>query len=532
MSAPTPDLAALARAAYQARRATDQARDEERDWYERRDEEEHRHAAAGRTLLGAAQEHPNARRLAGHVADREREQTAAEQAAGGRVYRVPVDNLAALRTAVERLTRRAAKLDLDPITLTDADTEIVEREEHGVRVGQEYRYVVLAGPRPQLAGWAFIAVLEHDHEGDQPRAIIRRVPQGTWGETPDADLAAYRTAQARCEHCDTLRRRNDTYLVQSEAGEIKQVGSSCLRDFTGHPSPDAIARLAESFADLAEDAEDAERDEPGVGGGLVLYPVDAYLTFVAQEIRLNGWTPRSRAAGYGDATADRALQAIRAATRGAKIALPEPADDETARNALAWVRDTLAHKSDLSDFEHNLIVAVDGDHLVERRAGIAAAAINAYRRERERQAAAEQDAGHLGAIKQRLDVTVTVVSVRYRETDYGTTSIYKLLDEAGHRLVWFASNNVLREGATYTLRGTVNAHGDWQGQSETHLTRCKVLAQPEPETPLHTLPDAELDALTRDHHDHRVCDAAADELAAREHDRHDPSSALGVHAPS
>lgn len=478
----TVATSAAAATAYQARIATDQARRAQADWHQRRIDEEQRHQAAGRTLLGAANDHPSARGLAAAAAEREAAQTPAEQAAGGRVYRVPTDNLNELQTAVAQLARRATKLDLDPITLTDTGSEIVARDENGVTVGHEYRYVVIAGPRPQLAGWAFVAVLEHDHEADQPRAIIRRVPQGAWGEIPDTDLAAYRATDARCEHCGTLRRRNDTYLVQKTDGarEIKQVGSSCLRDFTGHPSPDAIARLAERIADLADLAEDAERDEP-TSSGPALYPVDLYLAYVAQAIRRDGWTPRSRATGYGDATADQALDALRDTIRGATSEAPTTADTDTATNALAWVRDTLAHQdADLSDFEHNLIVALDGDYLTDRRTGIAAAAINTYRRGRERQAAAAADPGHLGAIDDRIDVTVTVISVRYRETEYGTTSIYKLRADSCHQLVWFASRDVLTEGASYTLRGTVKRHDEWDGQSETHLTRCKIL-DPDPE---------------------------------------------------
>lgn len=479
---PDTTITPAAAAAYQARQATDHARSEQSAWHERRYEEDRRHAAAGRTLLGAGDDHPEARKLAGNVAAAERAQADAEHTARGRVYRIPAVNLDDLWGAVSKLARRAAKLDLDPITLTDAGHEIAEREEHGVAVADEYRYAVISGPRPRLHGWALVAVLEHDHESDETRTIIRRVPQGIYGEIPDTDLAAYRTADASCEHCDTLRRRNDTYLVQSDdSGEIKQVGSSCLTDFTGHPSPDAIARLAERIADLADLAEDAERDDTrGAGHGPVRYRAETFLAYVAQAIRLDGWTPRSRAAGYGDATADQALDALRAAARGAKVEPPTDADEHTAHQALGWVRDTLAHEGThrtLDDFEHNVVVALDGDYLTDRRTGLAAAAINSWRRDRERQAAAA-DPGPLAAIGERIDVAATVISVHYRDSDYGTTSIYKLRDADGHRLVWFASRDVLTEGDTYTLRGTVKRHDEWDGQSETHLTRCKVLDDP------------------------------------------------------
>ena len=467
-----------ATAAHQARLAAVQARLAQERWEEDREDEVRRHAATGRTLLTNPDD-PELRRLRAAVTDATATQRDAEQAAGGRVYRVPIQNVAAVTDTVAKLARRAVKLGLDAPTVADAGQEIAAQHSPGeVTVGVEYHYLVLAGHAPQLAGWTFIAVLEHDHEAPEPRAIIRCVPQGGYGETTETDLTAYRTAEARCEHCDTARRRNDTYLVQSEAGEIKQVGSSCLADFTGHPSPDAIARLAEQLADLAELAESAEREEPSGGSGPALYPTVDYLTFVAQEIRLNGWTPRS-VDPYA-ATADRALDALYAAIRRQKVAEPETVDSEVAEAALAWVREQLSEQPRLSDFEHNLIVVLDADYLPQRRVGIAAAAINAYRRDRERQAEVAEDPGHVGQIKERIEMTVTVVSVRYidQPQGYGTTSLYKLRDTEGHRLAWFSSRDCLNENGTYRLRGTVKSHETWQDQSETHLTRCKVLAGP------------------------------------------------------
>ena len=37
-----------------------------------------------------------------------------------------------------------------------------------------------------------------------------------------------------CDHCETTRRRKTTVLVRSETdGEVRQVGRSCLFEYTG-----------------------------------------------------------------------------------------------------------------------------------------------------------------------------------------------------------------------------------------------------------------------------------------------------------
>jgi hypothetical protein len=47
-----------------------------------------------------------------------------------------------------------------------------------------------------------------------------------------------------CEHCNTNRRRNNTYVVLNrKTNEFKIVGSECLKDFTGHKSPEAYLKI-------------------------------------------------------------------------------------------------------------------------------------------------------------------------------------------------------------------------------------------------------------------------------------------------
>ena len=108
-----------------------------------------------------------------------------------------------------------------------------------------------------IAGWVFVATLDHEaDEGADEGTAIRRAPVGSRlisriGEeaataVESADLTAYRHGGNDCDHCGFNRRRKQTYvLYEAETGELRQIGSTCLKDYTGAHNPERIAAWAE-----------------------------------------------------------------------------------------------------------------------------------------------------------------------------------------------------------------------------------------------------------------------------------------------
>jgi hypothetical protein len=439
---------------------------------------EYRRAYYARVALQALWADPHSNPIA---IERARAETAlAEQAVGGRVYRIPAENLPVLTRQIDTLARRAEKLELAPVSMTEV---AIDYEERGTPACvYEYRLVQITGPAPRLGGWIFVAVLEHDQDSEgKAQAIIHRVPRLTDEMTHEPDLSAYRHVGPYCDHCQVSRRRNDTYVVQHDDETLRQVGSSCLRDFTGHESPEVYARFAERLVDMIAVAEEQEESDGSNVPWLVR--TDDYLAFVARSIRTEGWKPRSRAE-YGEATADLAhkgLQAAMRATISERRDIPEIEDIELANRTLAWVRDELVPTDD-SDYEHNLKIACDGDYISKRRMGLAASSITAYQRhyERAQREGAAQDAGHLAQPDDCVVVVVTVTEARGCSSAYGPATIIKMVDTEGHRLTWFASQDnknaaKLRARGKCPLRVTVKQHKEFKGIPETIVTRCQVM---------------------------------------------------------
>jgi hypothetical protein len=121
-------------------------------------------------------------------------------------------NLDRVRRAIEALSQRGRRFGTGPIAL----------RELGRREGEVL--VELSGEPPRPEGWEVVGRLDHRDGG----------PGRLGFATRDLDRAAWSGAGPWCEHCGLLRRRTVTYLVRRGGGEIRQIGSSCLREYTGH----------------------------------------------------------------------------------------------------------------------------------------------------------------------------------------------------------------------------------------------------------------------------------------------------------
>lgn len=420
-------------------------------------------------------------------ADAAREECAAlQERAGGAVFAIYTDFREELEARVEKIARRARKLGVESPALTWHETFIEMRKKESF----ERQYVAVKGSAPKLAGYSFLAVLQHEEAG----TLVKKVPG-----TDDIDTTRYRKADAACAHCRLDRRRKASYLVRNEeSGEIVQVGSTCVRDFLGGTDPKSVVKAFEWFDLLFELMEEAgERESGGFGEARSQVAAEEFLTHVACVMREHGWRSKSEAYDRGGvSTAESAAANIRNAAKqargrdGSQLWI-DPTDDdaERAEAAIAWVRSEIGGRVDgprqaegASDYEHNLYVALAGDWLPASVEGIAASGIRAWDRamervaEREREQKAGASSAHFGAEGERLDLTLLVESIYESENRYGVTYITKMSDAEGNIVKWFGSRR-LKEGETYAGKWTIKGHEEYRGAKETVVTRPAKLAE-------------------------------------------------------
>lgn len=307
-------------------------------------------------------------------------------------------------------------------------------------------------------GWTAVARCEHgENENGEKMNIV------TPFDGAEVPLSWYHAAPY-CEHCRTKRERKITYFCRNENGDVKQVGSTCLHDYTGI-LPETAAAWAE-VTDILDRGLDCTEEEFSRRGIERVYPVADILAAAVDSIEKNGY----RAADKNDSTRADVIERLRGGVEASENG------KQKAENILAW----LDSYNGIDNLVMNCKIEAARGYEVARRIGRLVYSPVAYEKEteREKQKAKEKAANaaskHVGAVGERIKIKAqTARLITSWETVYGYTFLYKFTDDAGNIFVWFASSAAdVADGVTVT--GTVKAHGERDGVKQTTLTRCKL----------------------------------------------------------
>lgn len=396
--------------------------------------------------------------------------------------------LCAAREQLAKLAKAALKLGVTPPMLVQSEPREVVRDDTS-EAYIEYDCAIV-GAEPIIAGYKFVGTINHDDAGN-----IIKLADNTRDEF---DTAKFRTGAQKCDHCQQTRYRKDTYLVvHVETKTLKQVGSTCLRDFLGHGDPQAIMTYVQNvlaFIDEMDD-DDSFGRYGGGGGGMWGEPRMGIVFFLANVCALVeefGWLGKGRASDElrsHDATVTRALLNVAdlesGDTRRMREATPiEPRHYELAQTTLNWLRDewTVIPVETRNDYQHNLVIACGGGTALtfqKRQAGIVGSLVAAYRSAMSKLAerkAATLASHHYGEPGWKLhDHEILVTHVYDNANDYGVSYKHIMRDLKGNVFTWQSSTYRLEESHTYKISGTVKAHTEYRDIKQTQLTRCKFV---------------------------------------------------------
>jgi len=378
-------------------------------------------------------------------------------------HTIPSNNLATLNDRIDRMNKAAIKLHLAQIVVTETAREVKPQMVNGKETGlfTEWVTVDVVGESPIINGWTFIAQLAHGEQGN----IVRNL-------SGDPLPESYRTAPADCDHCHTNRARNETYILRNESSEYKQVGSSCLKDFTGHGDPHSIAAWLENLNALTSGlTEDTDDDMSDGYGGSHLIDSQNFLTHVSAIIRTYGWMGRTKAEiNQTVSTCDKAISNMLTGFLVTRVT-PTEEDYSLAKIALEWGK-VLDGRS---EYEWNLHLICQNNYCEPRNLGLLASLIVAYRKAHGQSETGSKTASEfIGSVGDKVTVEVDVTSIKEIEGQYGLTSVVNMRS-GDNAITWFASGAAkVEQGQHYTLKGTVKKHEAYNGINTTYLTRCKV----------------------------------------------------------
>lgn len=365
-------------------------------------------------------------------------------------------------------------------------------KEYESAAGDKYTakfYEVEVEGEAKYNGWRFVATLDHHEEGNVVRAFDTELV------IPDK----YKTCGPTCEHCNKIRSRKDTYLIfNEETQEFKQVGKSCLAEFTNGLSAENIAFFCSIY-------EAMESNYSYSGTSFTRYiEVESILRYAFEAVKHWGYQKSRNSFEHEDipadyrSTRDRVVDYfyINRQMSLRKEALKDEMDEvgfnpdseyavKSAEDALNWIR----NEEDLSsEYIRNLHIICSGEYAEYRDLGILVSLPVAYERhlgqiaeyekKQKETELKQQTSNHMGEVGQKLTIECeSFKCLSCWENQYGLTFLYQIVDKAGNIYKWFASKSV-DEDNVRTVTGTVKDHSEYNGVKETILTRCKVTYAP------------------------------------------------------
>jgi len=406
-------------------------------------------------------------------------------------YRIHETSMGWLDKKFKRMAKVAGQVGAKPPTYTILRGEYVERKkqllgddfEQGTGEYDRYYIITVEGEPPKLAGWSFVATLTHTKDGN----LINKVP----GTIEDVS-GKYRTASPTCDYCGLIRKRTDSFIVRSDAGEYKQVGRNCLAKFLGYSNPERVAGYAAMLANIRKAIEEQEEKLfSGGGHGSDYRDLLSFLTMVVAVIEEHGWVSVAKARERDVTPTIREVEfqlspdIDKKDYRHLKIT-PTDEHKSRAQEAIDFARSEKLTTD--SDYKHNLKVSTAGDMFHNKASGVVASLIafedhdkewervqQQRREESEKRKDEYRKSEYLGDIGERITVNVRVVRRMVLDSPYGVTYLFRMLDGENNVVVWFSSNDILEEDQWYTLIGTVKKHDRYDDIKQTVLTRCKIV---------------------------------------------------------
>jgi hypothetical protein len=404
-----------------------------------------------------------------------------------RTLTLPTYRLEALEGALAKLGKKAAKLGC----IAPSFKVIAERAVDVNREGDfpnmvsfsdvEISYEVLA----VAGGWRFLASIE---TVDRVDGVARNRVNGPG--LSDEVAKGYITVEQKCDHCGHNRMRKQTYIVQNEAGETKQIGSTCLQEYMGVDPAAAVAGLAFDAA-----IKSLGEDDEAWGCGSSAPRVWALGEVAAAALSLishNGFVSAAMAE-YGQATKtgeDMLTLLVRSNPHLSEwYAKMEPTDaNKAAAGAIVErlnariLNDYRTDPIKLDGFSFKLGLILNRGYADRKDFQLFAAAVNREAGDMARENAPKslvRSEWLPGAVEGgKVEVKATISMVKGLETAWGNSTLVKFVTLDGYPLTTFYSGNneTFNAGAVVTVKGTVKRLEDGKFGKQTLLTRVKVVA--------------------------------------------------------
>lgn len=385
-----------------------------------------------------------------------------------------------------KLNKKAVKFGLQEITVGEPVTVDYVRESHVDAFGNletkfrirkatddhsqpsyQFLHIDVQGPLVKLGDWTTIAYIENIGEHN----VV-----SVFNTEHDHNEKALQVAKEKivCEHCNINRPRKHSFLLMDGNGAYKQVGSTCLKDHTGH-DPAAALFLAKLHTVLKN-----ELDDPFDGDSTTLRPVYSVkhvLAIAHYIVEKQGYVSRTTSdMNNVSATADDVGYAL-------SHGLSNDDDEKVRKNYEHLLNkatisiEKFLQRAPENTFIMNTQIILRTEVVAAKHLGYVVAVIGAeLADERKKDASISK---HVGTVGDKITFVGKLVKITPYQNMYGTGHFVHFVDENGNRFVWATSSNKydLKEqiDKSFKITCTIKKHDAFNGINQTYVIRVKMV---------------------------------------------------------
>lgn len=391
------------------------------------------------------------------------------------IKQIPAHHVPEMTVKLEKLGRRAEKLGLGVSFFSVSERYVAKVR--GLR--QVFVDVTVNMPVPKLDGYEFVAYGERTTDKDVVWSVAENTSIPAWFSNDN---------DGECDHCGHDRDRRYLAIFRSTETQIlRQVGKSCMRDFTGI---DNAEKMVEFFRYIDEIRKEREEREPADGAFAErFHSLETLSMFTLACVDRWGWIPK-RSHDWENGIVATAMQVF-------NMMYPAPCDLKESKEIRQYLDDNEeslerrvraaceAWESDDAETQYvfNLQSLIRGGIVSRRHEGLAISMAPVHEQKlaklKSQALNPTENAGHFGEIKKRergIRLTVTRVGpIQYG--DFGAYAYVDLVTENGHVISWAngkPETDNMQIGDKIIADFTPQAHNEFKGVSQTRVNRLAI----------------------------------------------------------
>jgi len=369
----------------------------------------------------------------------------------------------------------------DNLVVTLVPIEALTPSEREVAVLLSMVRIKISYPIIRMGNWQVVGKLEREEGADAFAYVCNEEP-----DVVDA-ITRYRDAEPICEHCRVKRKRSGYYVVRdNDAKEFRQVGSSCLKDYTGI-DPAAALFLAKMWT-FIHTAPELRLDGENVKSQLLTTDqVVARTLFLVQQL---GFSSKKKVLEQGGCSTSEFVQRFANLLKDDRDLLKQWGETSQSEAFDALVQSTLSYYRALDPcpnlFDENVrrallkeYIPVFGKILPFVVAAVARRYLDSLTPKEE-----VKPSVHVGKVGEKMERALKLNRRFVSEGMWGLTWTLLFEDEEHNVFVWKTgspSHELAHADlpmAPRKFRFTIKNHSDYKSIAQTEIIRVKWLESP------------------------------------------------------